>query len=403
MIPQTNLAADVRGWTAGGSSAVERPSRLVEAIITRTEAMNVDASLLDASNIASLEAEEVAAGWRVARVVDSAEDWGDLLAELLAQSNLTLKPRGSDWRLERARPEVAFGAPAGSLVQSNIYAPPDLRRDSPAPPEERPAGWLVFYGERLGASGYEGVIKAALDFDGLDADTARARWLPSDQTSAAAVFAERLLDAIIRAGERESFEAAWPALAMGWTGDVLALELESGEPATPALVRSLEGAGRDGVALGTEILAPGVACWDDGERAVLQHADRAIYFVIGGQAVASLRADGTLLVRGKIAEGQTLPATSSAIEWNAAQGLLVFSAVDAGPAHTPAFALDASGNLKLAGVLRSRVSLGTRPECLTASGGEIALSLSGGRTLLASNSGDLKFEVAGDVRELCLA
>ncbi len=408
----STLTTAVEGFHENGT-LLENPADLIRFFLCDSRGLGLNPNRLDPDSFTATAVRLNALGYRFSNRLDVPQPLGSLLARLLYESRSTLSAWGKTLALTLDETDETLPVDEQILDARVLLARQDVRLDRVSERQILHSVHLhygrdfssntrsaterqAFYSDRATPS-------RALDGSSRTEFVDRLHWHNHGQVQVLADLAHTLL---LRHGFRQQRVHLSVPLRFATlkSGDSLRLE----EPEFPlslvqGRVETLAVPEPHFLQIRACFPISGPTCWRHDTSTFLCHraSGQLKEFWIEGQLMATLSWDGVWRIRGRLIEYAPLYGTLTApIQYSPTLQQIAFGA-GVPPACTPLFALDAEGNLHLAGTLRENTLRDdlTLAGCIEVTDTHIALGIAESTPVLVCETADARLDLRGEVVE----
>jgi hypothetical protein len=407
----STLSATVAGFCENGT-LLENPADLVRFFLCDSRGLGLNSDRLDAASFSTAAARLATLGYRFSNRLDAPLSIGTILTRLLYESRTTLTAWGKTLALTLEETDETLPVEEQTLDAHVLLARQDVRLDR-APERQVLKAVHLHYGRDFASNAHPSTERQAFYSDlspsrALYGDTGvefvdRLHWHNHGQVLVVADLAHTLL---LRHGFRQQrvhlsvplrFATLKPGDSIRLEEPEFPLSLEQGRIETLAVPEP------HFLQIQARFPISGPTCWRHDAATFLCHraSGKLKEFWIEGRLVATLSWDGLWRIRGSVVEYASLYGSLVApIQYSPTLQQIAFGA-GAPQTYTPLFALDAEGNLHLAGPLRENTRRDdlTLAGCLEVTSTHIALGIAESTPVLVGETADARLELRGQVVE----
>jgi hypothetical protein len=407
----STLASAVEGFHENGT-LLENPADLVRFFLCDSRGLGLASDRLDSASFSSTATQLAALGYRFSNRLDTPHSIGSLLSRLLYESRSSLTECGGKLTLALEETDETLPAAEQILNAHTLLAGRDLRLDR-VPERQVLKAVHLHYGRDFDSTFHSANDRQAFYSDqapsrALGGNTGvefedRLHWHNHGQVRVVADLVHTLL---LRHGFRQQrvrlsvplrFVALKPGDSIRLEEPEFPLSLEQGRVETLSVPEPYL------LQIQARFPISGPTCWRHDATTFLCHraSGRLKEFWIEGRLVATLSWDGVWRIRGSVVEYApfygSLPVP---IQYSPTLQQIAFGAGIA-PVYSPLFALDAAGNLHLAGTLREQVLRDdlTLAGCIEVASTHLALGIAESTPVLVCETATARLDLRGQVVE----
>ncbi|HNY27852.1 MAG TPA: phage tail protein [Candidatus Sumerlaeota bacterium] len=411
VVMASTLTAAVAGFHEEGI-LLDNPADLVRFFLCDSRGLGLASDRLDLVSFSAAGAQLAALGYRFSNRLEAPQAIGALLSRLLYESRSSLTAWGGKLTLSLEETGETLPAAEPVLDVHALLARQDLRLDRVSERQVLKAV-QIHYGCDFASTPHSSAERLAFYCDqtpsrAFGGNTGgefedRLHWHNHGQVQVVADLAHTLL---LRHGFRQQrvrlsvplrFATLKPGDSIRLEEPEFPLSLEQGRVETLAVPEP------HFLQIQARFPISGPTCWRHDAATFLCHrsSGQLKEFWIEGRLIATLRWDGLWRIRGCLVEYAPLYGTLTApIQYSPTLQQIAFGAGIA-PVYSPLFALDAAGNLHLAGTLREQALRDdlTLAGCIEVASTHLALGIAEPTPVLVCETATARLDLRGQVVE----